>query len=383
MSDLISIIVPIYNAAQYLNQCIESILGQTYDKLEIILIDDGSTDDSAKVCRWYQERDSRIKLISQKNGGSVSARKAGLREAKGIYIGFVDADDYIEPKMFERLHQKLKELDVDFIHSGKITGNAIHCNYDEGIVDFTVHSRVEYFREHIFKTQKMDYPLWSKLFKADLVKKAFLSLNDEQCYGEDLLCMCNYLSQCRKFYMLKEAYYHYRVHEGTLSQLNWFDTCIEENRLYTCVLKKLEENNWMLECGQSVKQHCKDFIVNAMRRDKLSGISIATYIFDEVEALQGKKVILYGAGFIGWEYYYQIARSGLCEFVAWVDKEKYGIKNLITIEKPEKIKELTYDVILIAVKNQQTLASVKEDLTKMGIEDIETKTIWKEPVRVR
>ncbi len=383
MLDLISIIVPVYNAAEYLNQCIESILAQTYEKLEIILIDDGSTDDSMKICCQYQEQDERIKIISQSNGGSVSARKAGLRAAKGSYIGFVDADDYIEPIMFERLQQKLKEFDVDFVHSAKIENGRVECDYEEELVDFTISSKVKYFREHVFGTRKMAYPLWSKLFKADLIKEAFLSLPNEQCYGEDLLCMCNYLSKCTKFYMLKEAYYHYRFREGTLSHLNWFDTCIEESRLYTHILETLKERNWISECGPSAKQHCKDHIFGAIRRDKLSGISIATYLFEDIEALEGKKVILYGAGYLGWEYYNQIAKNGLCELVAWVDKEKHGVKNLITIEKPEKIKELTYDVILIAVKNQQTLASVKEDLTKMGIEDIETKVIWREPISVR
>lgn len=383
MSDLISMIVPVYNAAEYLNQCIESILNQTYENLEIILIDDGSEDNSAKICRRYQEQDNRIKIISQSNGGSVSARKAGLRAANGIYIGFVDADDYIEPTMFERLYQKLTEFGVDFVHSGRIIGDRVDTNFEEGIIDFTIDNRVEYVRDNVFKTQKMFYPLWSKLFKADLIKDAFLSLPDEQCYGEDLLCMCNYLSGCRKFYMLKEAYYHYRVREGTLSHINWFDTCIEENRLYTYILKKLEEKNWVTECGDSAKQHCKDFILNAMKRDKFSGISIAKYVFGEIEALRGKKVVLYGAGNVGKDYYYQIVRSGMCELVAWVDKEKYGVTNLITVEKPDKIKGLVYDVIVIAVINERVAINMKEDLIKLGIDGIETKIIWKEPVKVQ
>lgn len=362
MSDLISIIVPVYNAAEYLKQCIESILSQTYENLEIILTDDGSTDGSVAIYRQYQMQDTRVKIISQSNGGAVSARKAGLRAAKGAYIGFVDADDYIEPYMFERLYYKLKEFDVDFIHSGKITDNKICCDYENEIVDFAVCSRAEYVREYVFKTQKMAYPLWSKLFKADLIKEAFLSLPEEQCYGEDLLCMCNYLFRCKKFYLLKEAYYHYRLHEDTLSHLNWFDTCIEENRLYTHILKKLEENNWMSECGYSAKQHCKDFILNAVRRDKFSGISIATYVFDAIGDLQGKKVILYGAGIVGKDYYNQITRSASCELVAWVDKEKYGVINLITIEKPENIKALAYDVIVLAVKSKQWPPSASEKI---------------------
>ena len=382
MSELISIIVPVYNASKYLNQCIESILNQTYRNLEIILIDDGSTDDSAEICRQYQQQDNRIRMISQSNGGSVSARKAGLRVSEGDYIGFVDADDYIEPGMFEALYEKLKECDVDFVNSGMIANDRIICNFEEGIIDFSLYNRADYMNQKIFKTQEMLFALWSKLFRAELIKEAFMNLPDEQYFGEDLLCLCNYLSECRKIYMLKKAFYHYRVLENSLSHLGWLDVCIEEARVYTQVLQRLQAHGLKDSCKDSVRYHYKQCVMRAMEKERYNGISIATYIFDEIEALEGKKVILYGAGYLGWEYYNQIARYGLCDLVAWVDKEKYGVKNLITIEKPEKIKDLTYDAIVIAVINKQTAASIKEDLRKMGIEDIETKAIWKEPVKV-
>ena len=93
---MISIIVPVYNAEKYLNRCIDSILKQTFTDLEIILVDDGSTDDSLKICEEYQKQDDRIIVIHKDNGGSTSARKAGVRIAKGAYIAFVDSDDWID-----------------------------------------------------------------------------------------------------------------------------------------------------------------------------------------------------------------------------------------------------------------------------------------------
>ena len=101
ISDLISIIIPVYNVAVYLPRCLDSILAQTYKNLEIILVDDGSKDNSGKVCDEYALKDSRIKVIHQKNQGVSVARNAGLRIAKGDYIGFVDSDDYIETNMYE------------------------------------------------------------------------------------------------------------------------------------------------------------------------------------------------------------------------------------------------------------------------------------------
>lgn len=381
MSDLISIIVPVYNASQYLKKCIESIQCQTYQNLEIILINDGSTDDSLEICGKYQRQDCRIKLIDQNNGGSVAARKAGLRAALGAYIGFVDADDSIEPDMFQTLYQKLKDFDVDFVHSGMITNGRKYCDYEERIIDFSIQNRAEYIGGKVLETQEIIYPLWSKLFKAELIKKAFQSLPDEQCYGEDLLCMCNYLSQCRNCYLLKDAFYHYRVREFSLSHLNWLDFCIEESLLYSHVLKRLEENKMSAECSDSAKYHYRQRILSAMVQDTASGIYVLTYRFENVGLLEGKRVVLYGAGNVGQDYYRQFTAYGLCKLTAWVDRGKYGIRDLITIEKPERIKELEYDAIVLAVKREEAALSIRKDLAKIGGEDIQEKVIWRPPVQ--
>ena len=102
-SALISVIVPVYNAAEYLPRCIESILCQTHRNLDILLIDDGSTDGCGEVCDSYAREDSRIRVIHQQNSGVSTARNAGLDAARGDWIGFVDADDWIEPEMYETL----------------------------------------------------------------------------------------------------------------------------------------------------------------------------------------------------------------------------------------------------------------------------------------
>ena len=98
---LISVIVPVYNTAKYLDKCITSIINQTYANLEIILVDDGSTDDSPAMCDMWTEKDSRIKVIHKQNGGASSARNAGLDIMSGELVGFIDSDDYIAPDMYE------------------------------------------------------------------------------------------------------------------------------------------------------------------------------------------------------------------------------------------------------------------------------------------
>lgn len=111
--DLISIIVPVYNVEEFLNQCIKSVLDQSYKKLEIILVDDGSTDQSGKICDRYQMMDARIKVIHKENGGLSDARNTGLRLAKGKYYSFIDSDDYISSEMIQTMFDSLKRNQCD------------------------------------------------------------------------------------------------------------------------------------------------------------------------------------------------------------------------------------------------------------------------------
>lgn len=142
MQPLISVIVPVYNTEKYLDKCMQSILGQTYGNLEIILIDDGSTDGSSEKCDSYAKVDSRVRVIHKKNGGQSSARNVGLDICKGKYISFVDSDDWIEPDMYSFLYKQLETFDMRLAVCGrydvyenskeKTVGKSLECN---GIFD--------------------------------------------------------------------------------------------------------------------------------------------------------------------------------------------------------------------------------------------------------
>ena len=117
--DKISVIIPVYNVQDYLEECVNSILAQTYTNLEIILVDDGSKDNSGQLCDAFSKRDSRVKVIHKENGGVSTARNAGIESATGEYIAFVDADDYIAPDMYSRLMNLLKYFGADFCFSNR------------------------------------------------------------------------------------------------------------------------------------------------------------------------------------------------------------------------------------------------------------------------
>ncbi len=169
-NDLISIIVPIYNVEKYLIRCIESIINQTYKTIEIILVDDGSTDNSSKICDEYKNKDKRIKVIHKKNGGLSSARNVGLDIAKGKYIGFVDSDDYISPNMYEMMYNNLI----------KTSGDIIICNFSyfkkeppSFTTEFNLkeYTNIEAILELIkLKKRKIEDYAWNKLYKKELFK---------------------------------------------------------------------------------------------------------------------------------------------------------------------------------------------------------------------
>ena len=118
MEKLVSVIIPAYNIEKYISRCLDSIIAQTYNNLEIIVVDDGSKDQTAEILDDYQKRDSRIIVIHKENGGVSSARNQGLDIAKGDYIGFVDGDDLIKPNMYEVLVKLLEEENADIAHCG-------------------------------------------------------------------------------------------------------------------------------------------------------------------------------------------------------------------------------------------------------------------------
>ncbi len=169
--DLISVIVPVYNVEKYLPQCIDSILNQTEKNLEIILVDDGSLDNSGKICDEFSKKDDRIVVIHKKNNGLSSARNAGLEIAKGNYIGFVDSDDWLDKSMYEILLKLLKENNsdiscCDFFKTANSDGSIPHI--DNEIINS--YNNIESLNNFYNDLYTQTVVAWNKLYKRELFK---------------------------------------------------------------------------------------------------------------------------------------------------------------------------------------------------------------------
>ena len=171
MDKTISVIVPVYNVAAYLPQCMESLLNQSYRALEIILIDDGSTDRSGALCDEYAAKDSRVRVIHKENGGAASAKNAGLRVATGEYLSFVDSDDYLEPGAYAFFVEQLEAYQADVVQSGY--RDVFPDRREDRILSASVckYENTEYLRR--FTKDWSCALLWDKLYKRSLFDGIF------------------------------------------------------------------------------------------------------------------------------------------------------------------------------------------------------------------
>lgn len=212
---LISLIIPIYNAEKYLSNCIDSILNQTYSNIEVVLVNDGSTDRSGEICEEIKAEDSRVKVIHQKNSGPSAARNAGVLKSKGDYLQFVDADDHIESIMVEKL-LSVCENEVDLVLCGYyINGEEVKENIpdDEGM-----HTLTEFISKFpvFFKKNLINSP-GNKLYRTKIIKDNAIKFNKNINNGEDLLFNIEYIKHCRSISLVNLSLYHYNILTNPLS----------------------------------------------------------------------------------------------------------------------------------------------------------------------
>lgn len=248
----ISVIVPVYNVEEFLEQCLESIVTQTYIDLEIILVNDGSTDQSSKICDDFVKRDPRVKLIHQINGGVSSARNIGIKVATGEYITFVDSDDWLEKEMYQKMMYAVKiqnESEVimcDFINEKYDCQEKITANIRDGF--YVKQDIVKELYPTLLVTEDLGrLPIVSAcicIFKKELFLNNKIAFDVDLRYVEDYLFMATIMLYTNSFYYLKDYYgYHYRQYEISRSkkyQPKWWDNFLLLNDKLSLLLSQDE-----------------------------------------------------------------------------------------------------------------------------------------------
>lgn len=226
---MISVIVPVYNVKDYLKQCIQSIVTQTYSEFECILVDDGSNDGSGEICDSWQQKDGRIIVLHQENQGVSAARNKGLQKAKGDYVTFIDSDDWVDADYLQSLIQPLQQDSPELVIIGLVQE---YTNGHNMVYRPSYSHSFILNKEHIasFIDLNQQYLLYGpvvKLYKRDIIEKHHIRFDVSYSFGEDLLFNYCYLEYVDKIVCVSQAAYHYRIiGEGTLSttlRLNQFE----------------------------------------------------------------------------------------------------------------------------------------------------------------
>lgn len=278
---LISVIVPVYQVEKFLERCIDSIINQTYSNLEIILIDDGSVDNSGKICDEYELKDSRIKVIHQNNKGLSSARNKGVEIAKGDYIAFVDSDDWINSDMYETLMKVMQTFYLDIVRCAAVETDG--KKYEE------IHPRKQninklFLDDEIFELYFSEFCckiVWNALYKAHIVKGI---VSPERCHSQDNYVSGRYLYRCKRMMIIDKILYNYWINPESITtsgNRRRFDVCICTNKLLNDLLAiGMKRNDFIKKLNEKLARELYHFFILPDKRYRVISIkkSLVKYI---------------------------------------------------------------------------------------------------------
>jgi len=355
---MISIIVPVYNVSKYLEQCIESIIHQSFPDFELILVDDGSTDGCYEICEKYRQKDTRITVIHKGNGGLVSARKAGLKAAHGKYIAYVDGDDWIEPDMYEHMYRKMREQNVDVVMCGRYedTGDKsrrVFHGLPEGrygkrdLIQF-VYPRM--ITDNAFFDWCIFPGLWDKLFRRECLERFQMQVDERIVMGEDAACVYPCLLNADSIYIMAECLYHYR--QTTVSMVKRIQNYDRERQQFHILYQTVYKSFTKYKDIYDLRGQWKKYVLFLMipRADALyEGYGNLDYLFPFPKVKKGFEIILYGAGTYGQRLYQYLRKTEFCHVSAWVDRNYRQFQGMnLPVECPDVIPSRSYDAIVIA-----------------------------------
>lgn len=379
----ISIIMPVYNTAQYLPACIDSIRRQSLKEIEIICVDDGSTDECLDILESYAAKDERIRVMQKDNGGPASARKAGLRVASGQYIGFVDSDDWIEENMYELLYQKAGEYQADMVTCGFcLEGNYTTMHMDTVAQGLYAGEDMQKLRDKAIynlaeKSSGLKASLCYKLFKRELICDAQYMVPDEITMADDKMCLLTALLECNSVYVFHKALYHYRIRANSIVHSGSAEYLLKVYAVYKYMQGLFGHKRFTKEMRWQSEIYITELLYKGINTllgfENKNLLWIDPYWLDQIP--EHSRIVLYGAGELGRKYLKQLQSRKDLRYVTCIDAayEKLSCENFV-VESPDAVNDNTYDYIVITIKNPQKAKGVREELIKSGVAD--NKVLW-------
>jgi glycosyltransferase involved in cell wall biosynthesis len=354
---LISIIVPIYNLDAYLYQCIHSIVNQSYKNLEIILVDDGSTDNGIEICEFFKKADARVKILAQKNAGLVNARKAGLRASSGKYVFYVDGDDWIDPECIEKYYGYALKFDVDIVIGGykrEFLGNFVSIRnslvggyYNREAIEKQILPKMicdGTIFNHGLKTYS-----WGKLYKRKLIEDLQNEIPDAIMVGEDAALLYPAIDKASSIYLTDLNYCNYRQRPNSILKTTNFD--LKEINRIACAFSYMSlalksgliryNYLWQLQAYYvaiiAIRTGC--FLSDFLKYNEFKFFGVIPF---------GSRLAIYNSGSFGQHVYKNLSSNPCFRLVAWFDrdfKENQLLK--MPVVDPKTIESYDFDYILV------------------------------------
>lgn len=383
----ISVVVPIYNVEKYLKRCLDSIVNQTYKNIEIILVNDGSTDHCSKICDEYQKLDNRVLVIHKKNGGLVSARKAGVAIATGEYILYVDGDDWIEENRVEVLVKNgIKPSQPDMIY---LSGHRKDYNNNSVLIDTDIPIKTFYDTE----IRKQVFPLLMNVnevfcikvypclcfwaVKRELLQAKQKLIDNRITIAEDYICIWFCLLSATRVTFIKQDGYHYVQRGSSMvfqAAVSSKDQC-SHLKIWYHQLKKY------LDISVTEKEIHQIFIYSSIYCLMMADYELLLkrhpqYLYPFTKVKKDSKIIVYGAGRMGHSLVRYLLNTKDYHLVLWVDQnEKSNVLLEHKVSSVETIPEVDYDYIVIAVMHAHIANSIKHSLIMNGIHESKIATM--------
>lgn len=393
MNELISVIVPIYNVESYLVKCVDSILNQTYSNIEIILVDDGSTDNSSNICDDYKKKDNRIKVIHQKNSGLTITRRAGANLACGKYIGFVDGDDWIEPNMYQVLYNYIRTENVDIVTSRGyreyLWGTGVSTLGDTILAGkYEISENNDYILTHFFpgihgKTEYINGAVWNKLFRSDIIRD-ILNEIDGHIHGQmdDTICVLGSIIRSKSILITQDILYHHREREGSFTYSKNPKGLLQLNYAYLALKQLLDQSTYKEKILSDLLEYVSCAVIAAYNNlFDIDEYIFPQYFFKSNKIPRSSKILIYGSGSVGKSFWNQLKADGNYELMGIVDKNPSKIPiHFKPSYNIESINKIDFDYVIIAIKDIDLAREIHNNLVSEGIAP--EKIIWEQPLSI-
>lgn len=374
----LTVIIPLYNQEKYIKKCVESIENQKNINLSIIIINDGSTDNSLKICEELAKRNDRIKIISQENKGLAGARYTGIVAAKSNFVTFVDADDFICANAYDDAISYIKNgydqifYEISRYYNDKNIKREYHIieegKYDRERIEKEIYPKMIW--DFARKTPGIECSQCVRIVKKDLLLNIYNNLNGKKFYyGEDIVITFPLMQFVNKLAVISKSFYMHRQRDNNtappyIKSEGYFD---EIARMYSYLREAMKGNGNYDFTKQIDYMYIYSVGLKKWSYNDYEFPREFLFPFDKVPT--GKRIILYGAGLVGKTYYMQLKKLSYCSEIAWIDRNADNIideQGVMLPDELEKDRYYSFDYIVVAMENKKVAEEIKKFCLSIG-----------------